>query len=144
MDLIRSNWLLLAVLAAVFAALTTIFAKIGVRDVSSNLATAIRTVVILLLAWGIVAATGEMAQLRTVTPQTWLFLILSGVATGLSWICYFAALQKGPASIVAPIDKTSLALVIVLAALFLGETLTWKTALGGGLVVIGAIVAAWK
>lgn len=144
MDLIRSNWLLLAFLSAVFAALTTIFAKIGVRDVPSNLATAIRTVVILLLAWGIVVATGEIVQLRTVTPHTWLFLILSGVATGLSWICYFAALQKGPASVVAPIDKTSLAMVLVLAALFLGEPLTWKTALGGGLVVIGAIVAAWK
>ena len=144
MDLIRSNWLILAVLSAVFAALTTIFAKIGVRDVPSNLATAIRTVVILLLAWGIVTATGEIAALRTVTQRTLLFLILSGVATGLSWICYFAALQKGPASVVAPIDKTSLAMVIVLAALFLGEPITWKTALGGGLVVLGAIVAAWK
>lgn len=144
MDLIRSNWLILAVLSAVFAALTTIFAKIGVRDVPSNLATAIRTVVILLLAWGIVTATGEIASLRTVTQRTMLFLILSGVATGLSWICYFAALQKGPASVVASIDKTSLAMVIVLAALFLGEPLTWKTALGGGLVVLGAIVAAWK
>ena len=144
MEFVRSNWLLLAVLSAFFAALTTIFAKIGVRDVPSNLATAIRTVVILLLAWGIVTATGEIAALRTVTQRTWLFLILSGVATGLSWICYFAALQKGPASVVAPIDKTSLALVIVLAALFLGEPLTWQTTLGGALVVIGAIVAAWK
>ena len=144
MEFVRSNWLLLAVLSAFFAALTTVFAKIGVRDVPSNLATAIRTVVILLLAWGIVTATGEIAALRTVTQRTWLFLILSGVATGLSWICYFAALQKGPASVVAPIDKTSLALVIVLAALFLGEPLTWQTALGGALVVIGAIVAAWK
>ena len=144
MEFVRSNWLLLAVLSAFFAALTTVFAKIGVRDVPSNLATAIRTVVILLLAWGIVTATGEIAALRTVTQRTWLFLILSGVATGLSWICYFAALQKGPASIVAPIDKTSLALVIVLAALFLGEPLTWHTALGGALVVMGAIVAAWK
>lgn len=144
MDLLRSNWLLLAVLAAVFAALTTVFAKLGVRDVPSNLATAIRTVVILLLAWGIVAATGELAALRTVSQRTWLFLILSGIATGLSWICYFAALQKGPASVVAPIDKTSLAMVLVLAALFLGEPLTWKTALGGVFVVAGAILAAWK
>ena len=87
MDLIRSNWLILAVLSAVFAALTTVFAKIGVRDVPSNLATAIRTVVILLLAWGIVTATGEIAALRTVTQRTLLFLILSGVATRLSWIC---------------------------------------------------------
>jgi transporter family protein len=144
MDFFRPNWLLLAVLSAFFAALTTIFAKIGVRDVPSNLATAIRTIVILLLAWGIVLATGEVTGLGNVTQRSWLFLILSGVMTGLSWICYFAALQKGPASVVAPIDKTSLAMVLVLAALFLGEPLTWKTALGGGLVVLGAIVVAWR
>jgi transporter family protein len=144
MDMLRSNWLLLAVLSAFFAALTTIFAKIGVRDVPSNLATAIRTVVILILAWGIVVATGEVQVLGSVTPRTWTFLVLSGVMTGLSWICYFAALQQGPASVVAPIDKTSLAMVLVLAALFLGEPLTWKTVLGGGLVVLGAIVVAWK
>jgi bacterial/archaeal transporter family protein len=144
MDLIRSNWLLLALLSAFFAALTTIFAKIGVRDVPSNLATAIRTIVILFLAWGIVFATGEAAGIRSVTQNSWLFLILSGVMTGLSWICYFAALQQGPASVVAPIDKTSLAMVIVLAAIFLGEPLTWKSVVGGGLVVLGAIVVAWK
>jgi transporter family protein len=144
MEFLRTNWLLLALLSAFFAALTTIFAKIGVRDVSSNLATAIRTVVILLLAWGIVAATGEVAGLAHVTQRSWLFLILSGAMTGLSWICYFAALQQGPASVVAPIDKTSLVMVLVLAALFLGEPLTWKTALGGAFVVAGAIVVAWK
>lgn len=144
MDLIRSNWLLLALLSAFFAALTTIFAKIGVRDVPSNLATAIRTIVILLLAWGIVFATGEAAGISSVTQNSWLFLILSGVMTGLSWICYFAALQQGPASVVAPIDKTSLAMVIVLAAIFLGEPLTWKSVVGGGLVVLGAIVVAWR
>ncbi len=142
-EMIRNNWLLLAILSAFFAALTTIFAKLGVRDVSSNLATAIRTVVILLLAWGIVLASGEISGLRGMTQRTWLFLILSGVMTGLSWICYFAALQKGPASLVAPIDKTSLAIVLILAALFLGEPLTWQTMLGGGLVVLGAIVVAW-
>ncbi len=144
MDLIRSNWLLLAVLSAFFAALTTIFAKIGVRDVPSNLATAIRTIVILFLAWGIVLATGEVGGIGSVTQRSWLFLILSGLMTGLSWICYFAALQQGPASAVAPIDKTSLAMVIVLAAIFLGEPLTWKSVVGGGLVVLGAIVVAWK
>ncbi len=144
MDLIRSNWLLLALLSAFFAALTTIFAKIGVRDVPSNLATAIRTIVILFLAWGIVFATGEAAGISSVTQNSWLFLILSGVMTGLSWICYFAALQQGPASVVAPIDKTSLAMVIVLAAIFLGEPLTWKSVAGGGLVVLGAIVVAWR
>ena len=138
------GWLLFALLSAFFAALTTIFAKLGVRDVSSNLATAIRTVVILLLAWGIVFFTGEVGGLRTVAQRTWIFLILSGVATGLSWIFYFAALQKGPASVVAPIDKTSLAMVIVLAAIFLGEPLTWKSVVGGGLVVLGAIVVAWR
>lgn len=144
MDALRSNWLLLAVLSAFFAALTTVFVKIGVRDVSSNLATAIRTVVIILLAWAIVLGTGEVSGLRSLSRQTWLFLILSGVTTGLSWLSYFAALQKGPASVVAPIDKTSLAMVIVLAALFLGEPLTWKTALGGALAVAGAIVVALK
>ena len=144
MDALRSNWLLLAVLSAVFAALTTIFGKIGVRDVPANLATAIRTVVILLLAWAIVFGTGEIASLGAVGGRTWLFLILSGIATGLSWLFYFAALQKGPASVVAPIDKTSLAMVLILAALFLGEPLTWKTALGGGLVVAGALIVALK
>jgi transporter family protein len=144
MDALRSNWLLLAVLSAVFAALTTIFGKIGVRDVSSNLATAIRTVVIILLAWAIVLGTGEVSGLRSVSRTAWVFLILSGITTGLSWLFYFAALQNGPASVVAPIDKTSLAMVIVLAALFLGEPLTWKTALGGALAVAGAIVVALK
>jgi bacterial/archaeal transporter family protein len=144
MDLTRNSYILYALLSAFFAALTTIFAKLGVRDVPSNLATAIRTVVILMLAWGIVFATGEVTGLRSVQQRAWLFLILSGVATGLSWIFYFHALQNGPASVVAPIDKTSLAMVIVLAALFLNEPLTWKTVLGGGLVVLGAIVVAWK
>lgn len=144
MDSLRSNWLLLAVMSAFFAALTTIFAKIGVRDVPSNLATAIRTIVILFLAWGIVFATGEAAGIGSVTQRSWLFLILSGVMTGLSWIAYFGALQQGPASVVAPIDKTSLAMVIALAAIFLGEPLTWKSVVGGGLVVLGAIVVAWR
>lgn len=144
MDPTRSSWLLLAVLSAFFAALTTILAKIGIRDVPSNLGTAIRTVVILLLAWGIVMATGEVNGLRSVSQKAWIFLILSGVATGLSWICYFAALQKGPASVVSPIDKTSVAMVLVLAAIFLGEPLTWKNALGGAMVVLGAIVIALK
>lgn len=144
MDSARSSWLVLALLSAFFAALTTIFGKIGVREIPSNLATAIRTVVILLLAWGIVLGTGEISGLRSVGQKTWLFLILSGLATGASWLFYYAALQRGPASLVAPIDKTSLAMVLILAALFLGEPLTWKTTLGGGLVVLGAIVVALK
>lgn len=144
MEPARYTWILLALLSAFFAALTTILAKIGIQNVPSNLGTAIRTVVILLLAWGIVVATGEVNGLGQVSQRAWIFLILSGIATGLSWLCYFAALQKGPASVVASIDKTSLAMVLVLAALFLGEPLTWKTALGGSLVVLGAIVVALK
>ena len=140
----RSGWIVMAIMSAFFAALTTIFAKIGVRDVPSNLATAIRTVVILLMAWGIVIGTGEVTGLRTVGQRAWLFLILSGLATGASWLFYFGALQRGPASVVAPIDKTSIAMVLVLAALFLGEPLTVKSVIGGGLVVLGAIVVAWK
>lgn len=144
MESTRAVWLLFALLAAFFAALTAILAKIGIRDVPSNLGTAIRTVVILLLAWGIVIATGEVSGLRSVSQRAWLFLILSGLATGISWLFYFAALQRGPASVVASVDKTSLAMVLVLAAVFLGEPLTWKTALGGSLVVLGAIIVAWK
>lgn len=144
MESARSSWIMLALLSAFFAALTTILAKIGIRDVPSNLGTAIRTVVILLLAWGIVLATGEVNGLRSVSQRAWIFLILSGLATGLSWLFYFAALQKGPASVVAPIDKTSIAMVLVLAALFLGEPLTWKTVLGGSFVVLGAIIVALK
>ena len=144
MEPARSSWIMLALLSAFFAALTTILAKIGIRDVPSNLGTAIRTVVILLLAWGIVLATGEVNGLRSVSQRAWIFLILSGLATGLSWLFYFAALQKGPASVVAPIDKTSIAMVLVLAALFLGEPLTWKTVLGGSFVVLGAIIVALK
>lgn len=104
MDPTRYSWIMLAVLSAFFAALTTILAKIGIRDVSSNLGTAIRTVVILLLAWGIVMATGEVNGLRAVSQKAWIFLILSGLATGLSWLCYFGALQRGPASVVSPIE----------------------------------------
>ncbi len=140
----RYEWLIYALLSALFAALTTIFAKLGVRDVPSNLATAIRTVVILALAWGIVFATGEATGLRGVGQRTWLFLILSGIATGLSWIFYFAALQKGRASQVAPIDKSSLVMVMILAALFLGEPFTWKTAGGALLIVAGMILVAFS
>ncbi len=144
MDSARSTWILMAIMSAFFAALTTILAKIGIRDVPSNLATAIRTVVILIMAWGIVIGTGEVTGLRTVGQRAWLFLILSGLATGASWLFYFGALQRGPVSVVAPIDKTSIAMVLVLAALFLGEPLTAKSVIGGTLVVLGAIVIAWK
>lgn len=144
MDATRSAWILMAVAAAFFAALTAIFAKIGVSGVNSNLATAIRTTVVLVLAWGIVLATGEQKAMGEINQRTWLFLVLSALATGASWLFYFAALQRGPASVVSAIDKTSIAIVLVLAALFLGEAFTWKTAVGGLMVVGGAVLIAWK
>ncbi|HEX8463898.1 MAG TPA: EamA family transporter, partial [Abditibacterium sp.] len=111
-------------------------AKVGVKEVPSNLATAIRTVVILFLAWGLVFARGEASGLRQISSKSLLFLVLSGVATGLSWLCYFRALQEGPASVVAPLDKLSLPLVIILAALFLGEKFSFETAIG--ILLLGA------
>ncbi len=133
-------WWIYALLAAFFAALTTILAKMGVAGVDSNLATAIRTVVILLVAWGIFLAVGNVQEINRLTGRTLLFLGFSGITTGLSWIFYFKALQEGKASEVAPIDKTSLVMTILLAAIFLGEPLTWKTVLGGLLIVAGTLV----
>lgn len=134
------DWKLCALMSALFAALTAILAKLGVKGVNSNLATAIRVTVILLFAWGIVLFTGVAGQLRQVTPKTWLFLVLSGIATGLSWLFYFRALQLGDASKVAPIDKLSVPITIVLAALLLHETLTWQTIVGGLLIAGGTFV----
>jgi transporter family protein len=134
------NWQVYALASAFFAGLTAILAKLGVRDVDSNLATAIRTVVILVLAWGIVAAQGSYKVLPSLSGRTLIFLTLSGLATGASWLCYFHALKLGPASRVAPIDKLSGVFVIVLAALFLHEPLTWRVALGAGLIVSGAVL----
>ncbi len=136
----RSLWILFAFLSALFAALTTILAKLGVQGVSSNLATAVRTVVILVIAWGWVIVTGEIQSLPQVSRSTLIFLVLSGVATGLSWLFYFRALQSGPTAIVAAIDKSSLVLVLVLSALILHEPLTWKTGIGIVLVVAGVLV----
>ena len=133
-------WWVFALLSAFFAALTTIFAKLGVSGVSSNLATAIRTVVILLIAWGIVAATGEISGLKAIPSRVWLWLILSAVATGASWLFYFRALQLGEASYVSPIDKSSVAMVLVLSVLFLGEPLTWKSAAGTAAILIGVLI----
>lgn len=133
-------WWAFALLSALFAALTTIFAKIGIANVSSNLATAVRTVVILIIAWGIVFATGDQANLGTMSRKTVFFLILSGIATGLSWLCYFRALQIGKASYVAPIDKSSLVMIVILSAIFLGESLTLKSVLGSALIVAGTLV----
>ncbi len=135
-----STWWFYALLSALFAALTTIFAKIGIKDVNSDLATAIRTVVILLIAWAIVFARGQQHGLAVLTTKTWLFLGLSGIATGLSWLAYFKALQLGNASQVAPIDKSSLALILVLSVIFLGEALTWKTIAAVVLVTAGTLV----
>jgi transporter family protein len=135
-----NSWWWYALLSALFAALTTIFAKIGVQNVSSNLATAIRTVVILVIAWGIVLARGEAGGVATLSGRTLLFLGLSGAATGLSWLCYFKALQEGNASLVAPVDKSSLVMIVILAALFLGEPIGWKVVLGSSLIVAGTIV----
>lgn len=133
-------WWIYALLSAFFAALTAIFAKVGIKNVNSDLATAIRTVVILFIAWGIVLFKGSAKLTQELTLQNWVFLLLSGCATGLSWIFYFKALQLGEVSQVAPVDKLSVALSILLAAIFLGEPLTAKTLLGAGLIIGGTIV----
>lgn len=134
------TWWSYALLSAVFAAATAILAKIGIEGVPSTLATAIRTIVVLVLAWAIVFARGEQAALPNVTARSLTFLVLSGLATAGSWLAYFRALQLGPASRVAPIDKLSLAFTLVLAATVLGETLTWKLSLGVALMVVGALL----
>ncbi len=136
----RNLWILFALLSALFAALTTILAKLGVQGVSSNLATAVRTVVILLIAWGWVLVTGEIGALRAISGRTLAFLIFSGVATGLSWLFYFRALQTGPTTAVAAIDKSSLALVLILSVLILHEPFTWKTVVGVALILSGTLV----
>jgi bacterial/archaeal transporter family protein len=137
-------WWVYALLSAFFAALTTIFAKIGIENINSNLATAIRTVVILGIAWGIVGANGQIQGLLSISPKTLMFLVLSGMATGLSWLCYFRALQIGDASLVAPIDKSGLILTLLLSVLFLGEPLTFKVILGTVFVLVGTLVLIIK
>jgi len=132
-------WWIYALLSALFASLTAIFAKIGIKGVDTDLATAIRTVIII-LAWAIVFVKGSNNTISSLTRQNWTFLILSGCATGLSWICYFKALQLGKVSQVAPVDKLSVALAIILAAVFLGETLTLKTAIAATLIISGTLV----
>ena len=127
-------------LSALFAALTAIFAKVGVKGIDSDLATAIRTVIILILAWGIALFKGSVENMGSLTKANWIFLILSGCATGLSWIFYFKALQLGKVSQVAPVDKLSVALAIVLSAVFLKESLTWQTGLGALLIISGTFV----
>jgi len=133
-------WLIFAILSAVFAAATSILAKIGIDGVDSNLATAIRTVVVLLMAWGMVFITHAETGIGAITSRSWLFLILSGLATGASWLCYFYAIKVGDVSKVVPIDKCSLVITIILAAIFLGEAFTWKTFLGSLMIVGGTLI----
>lgn len=137
-------WKLYALLSALFAAFTAIFAKLGVRNIDSDLATAIRTAIVLALTWGIVLMSGKMQPLKTIGVGTWIFLILSGIATGLSWLFYFKALQIGEASKVAPLDKMSVVFTILLSFLILKEPLTPKVIAGGLLITLGAIVLIWK
>lgn len=137
-------WKLYALLSALFAALTAICAKVGVRDVDSNLATAIRTSVILLLTWGIVAVSGHFSEIKTVPRYTWVFLVLSGISTGLSWLFYFKAIQVGDVSRVAPVDKLSVVLTIILAFVLLKEPLSPKVIAGGLLICAGSILMMWK
>lgn len=137
-------WYSYALLSALFAALTAIFAKVGVKDVNSDLATAIRTVVILILAWLIVFSRGSITGISSLTKTNWIFLCLSGVATALSWIFYFKALQLGKVSQVAAVDKLSVALAIILAVVFLKEVLTFKTAIGALLIISGTVVLIIK
>ena len=133
-------WFIFALLSAVFAALTSILAKIGIDGVNSNLATAIRTAVVLVMAWGMVFITGTQSGISGIGRRSWLFLILSGLATGASWLCYYRALQVGEASKVVPIDKMSVVITLILAFVFLHETFTWKSAVGAVLITVGTLV----
>jgi transporter family protein len=137
-------WKIYALCAAFFAALTAIFAKIGIEGIDSNLATGIRTVIILILIWGIVFATVPLVDIKSLTAVNWTFLILSGIATGLSWLFYFKAIQLGPVSRVAPIDKLSIVLTIILSFVILRETMTWQAVIGGLLIAGGTLCMLWK
>ena len=137
-------WLLFALASAFFAGLTAILGKLGVAGMNSNLATFIRTVVILLLTAAIVSLRKEWSLPATVAAKPVILLVLSGIATGFSWLCYYRALQLAPASLVAPVDKLSVAFAIVLGIVALGEPLTWQVALGGSLVVAGALVISFS
>ena len=135
-----SMWLILAIGASVFAALTSILAKVGIEGVNSNLATAIRTFVVLIMSWGMVFITNTQGGIADISRRSWLFLILSGLATGASWLCYYKALQLGEASKVVPIDKLSVVITLVLAAVFLHEKFTPKSIIGCGLIGIGTLL----
>ena len=136
----NSLWVVYAMLSVVFAALTSILAKLGISGIDSNLATAIRTVVVLIMAWGIVFMTGVHKQIPDIGGRSWLFLTLSGLATGLSWLFYYRALQMGDASRVVPIDKSSVVISMILAFVILKEKLTWQSIVGGLLISAGTFV----
>lgn len=133
-------WFVFALLSAVFAALTSILAKVGIEDVNSNLATAVRTVVVVAMAWGMVFITNSQSGLTEISKKSWIFLILSGLATGGSWLCYYKALQMGKASQVAPIDKLSVVFTVALAVIFLHEEANLKTVIGCALIAAGTLV----
>jgi len=136
-------WKYYAVLSALFAGATAILAKVGIKGIDSNLATAIRTVVILGITWGIVIFSGSLSNIKSLSRSNWLFLILSGIATGLSWLFYFKALQSGDASKVAPIDKLSVAFAIIFGILLLHEPADPKVIAGGVLIILGSLVILW-
>ena len=133
-------WFVFALGSAVFAALTSILAKIGIEGVNSNLATALRTLVVLAMAWGMVFLTGSQSGIGSISRKSWLFLILSGLATGASWLCYYRALQIGQASKVVPVDKLSVVITLLLAFVFLHEKFTWKSGLGAALITAGTLI----
>ena len=133
-------WFVFAILSAIFAALTSILAKVGINGVNSNLATAIRTVVVLVMAWGMVFLTNTQGGITDISRKSWLFLILSGLATGASWLCYYRALQLGDASKVVPVDKLSVVITLILAVLFLHEKFTSKSLIGMVLITAGTLV----
>ena len=139
-----SSWQLWAILSAVFAALTAIFAKVGVENVNSDFATFIRTIVILVTLAFILLATGQFQSLGTISKRTYVFLVLSGLATGASWVCYFRALKIGQASQVAPVDKMSVVLVAIFGVIFLGEKLTLPNWIGVALIAVGAVLVAYR
>lgn len=137
---VKNMWMLLAFLSAVFAALTSILAKVGIEGVNSNLATAIRTFVVLIMAWAIVFATNAQSGIMEISKKSWAFLILSGLATGASWLCYYRAIQLGEVSKVVPIDKLSVVITLILAFVFLHESFTPKSAIGTVLIAAGTLV----
>jgi transporter family protein len=139
-----NNWFIWALLSAFFAALTAILAKVGVAEVNPNLATAIRTTVVLVLTWALAFATSGKADWSALTHRAWIFLAASGLMTGLSWLCYFRALKLGDVSKVAPVDKLSAAIAIILAVIFLGERLKTQEAIGAALIVLGVLVMVIK